>query len=390
MWSAIKSDLYEFVATVQEEAQESLAKVVDINAEKTSEEQEKISEEERILSEFRNNFSTYSEDVDPEQAPEFEKFLKSFALSSKAEEIEYILEEEAGVVKHYEALVPSQLTPDMFWARYFFKVNILVMSSLDSVFESAYEEEEELTWGEDDDGGVVNDNDIKENSATSTPHVSTGDLTSLSDEKLSHENSVPGDSQLQSSYDNLSTRATMLEAEVEKLQQQLIKERTVSAKLRNSLIQSEEREKSLTEEVRNLKQKLEFSENNWKKSKGASSQQEIEPSPLSGGSSGSSIVDLGHAHLNHPITPETNRDDDMGPSMSDLSLSSLQSVSSASANSTVSSPTESKVSTSVKKLTASDLTLPDASAQQEGTLKNSSTLECDEEEEEEWDNEAWE
>lgn len=61
MWSAIKSDLYEFVATVQEEAQESLSKVVDIGGEKTSEEQEKITEEERILSEFRNKFSTYSE-----------------------------------------------------------------------------------------------------------------------------------------------------------------------------------------------------------------------------------------------------------------------------------------------------------------------------------------
>lgn len=55
--------------------------------------------------------------MEPEQSPEFEKFLKSFALSSKAEEIEYILQEETGVVKHYEALVPSLLTPDMFWAR---------------------------------------------------------------------------------------------------------------------------------------------------------------------------------------------------------------------------------------------------------------------------------
>jgi hypothetical protein len=60
MWSAIKSDLFEFVATVQEEAQETISKVVDL--ERRSEEEElKISEDERVLSDFRNNFGTYSE-----------------------------------------------------------------------------------------------------------------------------------------------------------------------------------------------------------------------------------------------------------------------------------------------------------------------------------------
>jgi hypothetical protein len=382
MWSAIKSDLYEFVTTVQEEAQESLSKVVDVGGEKTSEEQEKISEEERILSEFRNKFSTYSEDVEPEQSPEFEKFLKSFALSSKAEEIEYILEEETGVVKHYESLVPSLLTPDMFWARYFFKVNILVMSSLDSVLESAYEEEEDLTWGEEEDGDIANDDDVKEYD-TSSPY--------LSDTKLSSENCVnDGDqrlSQLQSANESLSTQTKLLETEVERLQQQLIKEQTVSAKLRDSLVQSEEREKSLAEEVRNLTQKLEFSENNWKV-KVASSKQDpsIEASPLSGGSSGSSIVDLGHAHLSHPNTSEKRRNDDIGPSTSENSLSSLQSLSTVSGNSTMSSPIESKELTgnAMKQLTVS------SNDQKEETEKRLSTLDCDEEEEEEWDNETWE
>ena len=53
-----------------------------------------------------------------EHKPEFEKFLKTFSLSTKAEEIEYILEQECGILKHYEALVPQELTPDIFWARY--------------------------------------------------------------------------------------------------------------------------------------------------------------------------------------------------------------------------------------------------------------------------------
>jgi hypothetical protein len=56
--------------------------------------------------------------VETEQLPEFEKFVKSFSLSSKAEEIEYILELENGVTKHYESLVPTQISPQLFWARY--------------------------------------------------------------------------------------------------------------------------------------------------------------------------------------------------------------------------------------------------------------------------------
>jgi hypothetical protein len=61
MWGAIKSDLFEFISTVQDDAHETLAKVVDIAAPRTTEEEEKITEDERILSEFRNNFATYSE-----------------------------------------------------------------------------------------------------------------------------------------------------------------------------------------------------------------------------------------------------------------------------------------------------------------------------------------
>jgi hypothetical protein len=58
MWSAIKNDLFEFVATVQEDAQETLSKVVHADRAK---EESNVSEDERVLSEFRNNISTYSE-----------------------------------------------------------------------------------------------------------------------------------------------------------------------------------------------------------------------------------------------------------------------------------------------------------------------------------------
>jgi hypothetical protein len=51
----MKSDLFEFIATVQEDAQPYL------NSSRTAEEEEKITEDERILSEFRNDQTTYSE-----------------------------------------------------------------------------------------------------------------------------------------------------------------------------------------------------------------------------------------------------------------------------------------------------------------------------------------
>ena len=57
--------------------------------------------------------------METEQVPEFAKFVKSYSLSSKADEIEYILELEHGsVTRHYEALVPAQISAELFWARY--------------------------------------------------------------------------------------------------------------------------------------------------------------------------------------------------------------------------------------------------------------------------------
>ena len=63
MWGAIKNDLFEFITTVQEDTQQTLSKVVDLDPSfsRTEEDEEKISEEEKKLSEFRNNFATYSE-----------------------------------------------------------------------------------------------------------------------------------------------------------------------------------------------------------------------------------------------------------------------------------------------------------------------------------------
>jgi hypothetical protein len=63
------------------------------------------------------NILNFQQDVESEQQPEFAKFMKGFSLSSRADDIEFILQEESGITRHYDALVPAQITPDMFWAR---------------------------------------------------------------------------------------------------------------------------------------------------------------------------------------------------------------------------------------------------------------------------------
>lgn len=56
---------------------------------------------------------------------DYEKFLKTFSLSSHAAEISSILDEEQDVARYYTELVPIQIRPEEFWARYFYK-NLLL------------------------------------------------------------------------------------------------------------------------------------------------------------------------------------------------------------------------------------------------------------------------
>ena len=152
-------------------------------------------------------------------------------------------------------------------------MNILIISSLDSVLESAYDEEEELTWGEEDEDDAEDGNKIKSDSGIEQEQEGNT-ISSIQEPSIeSNENVTDDDSytrkttlvetiqisnsgsagvtdedallaakniaQLQEANANLSRRTVMLESEVEKLQNQLIKERTLSAKLRTTVSQGE-------------------------------------------------------------------------------------------------------------------------------------------------------
>jgi hypothetical protein len=288
---------------------------------------------------------------------------------------------------------------------------------LDSVLESAYDDEEELTWGEDDDCDQHEDDNIKilSSSTSSQPPINcdTGSVNAMclegTEGKSQKETSVADDvalvaagkiSKLQEINDSLTTRAAMLESEVEKLQNQLIKERTVSAKLRSGLAQSDDRERCLVEEVHDLKQKLLSSEQSLK-----DSINDLPSHPVGSHSAptsnGSSIVDLGTSHhhendISSSTEPKSVPQTEMAPSVSDISLASLQSVSSTS------STTDSKSSCHLKVVeTPNTLSLGsveeslgkgsaekgDVAAVNSGGARQE--IEVDEDEEE-WDNEAWE
>ena len=67
--------------------------------------------------------------VDEPLSRDFDKFLKKFSLSARGSEIGELLDVEPDVSRYYAELVPIQMTPETFWARYF---NILFQFSCQS------------------------------------------------------------------------------------------------------------------------------------------------------------------------------------------------------------------------------------------------------------------
>ncbi len=48
---------------------------------------------------------------------DYEKFKKSFSMSSSAAEIARVLDEESEVSRFYAELVPISMSPEEFWGR---------------------------------------------------------------------------------------------------------------------------------------------------------------------------------------------------------------------------------------------------------------------------------
>lgn len=86
---------------------------------------------------------------------EFEKWCEKFQLSSKSSETSQILSTNSVIFELYQSLVPNELSPEDFWARYYFKYNQALQKETKrlevlSKAENVYKQEELFSWDENE------------------------------------------------------------------------------------------------------------------------------------------------------------------------------------------------------------------------------------------------
>lgn len=124
MWAAIRSDLSEFVSSVAEETDHVTKAVISDDGEVVSTRFEETglvqSAEDEILR-LMNIEETFSTPLS-EGDEAVQKFVDNFDIESKTDEIAKTLEENPDTVKiHFEALVPTQISYELFWQRFFYR-----------------------------------------------------------------------------------------------------------------------------------------------------------------------------------------------------------------------------------------------------------------------------
>jgi BSD domain len=126
MWAALKSDLSEFVTGVAEETDQVIG-----SATKFSDEGEVleggfeatgvVQSPEDEVARLQGHVETYAEALD-ESDETVHAFLDSFKIDEKTQEIAKILEDHPETIKkHFEALVPTEISYELFWQRYFYR-----------------------------------------------------------------------------------------------------------------------------------------------------------------------------------------------------------------------------------------------------------------------------
>jgi hypothetical protein len=217
MWSALKSDLLDFVTTIQEDTSKTLSLVLG------DEEVDVSAEEENLLKKWiadtKRSYETYANPLKERRAKEFERYKKKFTLTMHSNAIAEVLDEEPEVSRFYAELVPIHITPDEFWARLFFRLQLLTRTGNVNFEED--DEEEELTWEETD---VVsdrhNDNSISE--PGSAPTASSPALVSsagiATEEKKQYERKIQTledeNQKLRNMLSSLTNRIALLELDV--------------------------------------------------------------------------------------------------------------------------------------------------------------------------------
>ena len=165
MWSAIRSDLLDFVTTIQEDTKTTLKTVL---GEEPAEADEEITQREKLIADTKRNFSTYGTPVDEQYELQYEKYFRNFSLASHGMEIGELLDAEVDVSRYYAELVPAQIRPEDFWARYFFRLMLVSKGGVLTLEDD--DDEEELVWETEENKDEVKDNP----DAIATSSVSSG------------------------------------------------------------------------------------------------------------------------------------------------------------------------------------------------------------------------
>ncbi len=152
MWGAIQGDILDFVNTIQRETETVLVSVLGEEGDDSMGDDAVWRAKEQAIMDLRRSYSTYATPVDEIFMVEFTKFRRMFQMADCASQVAELLDEEPDVSRHYTALVPVSITPEEFWSRYFFKLEVLLRGG--GIVISDDDEEEEISWGGDGDGDL--------------------------------------------------------------------------------------------------------------------------------------------------------------------------------------------------------------------------------------------
>jgi len=174
MWSAIKNDLFEFVNTVSVDTSKVVTKVL---GEDEAGDKEEISAMDKRMMDIRRSFITYSTPIEDKSRKSFESWRRGFSLTTKATEIAQVLDQEPDVSRFYADLVPTNISADDFWARYFFRITLLQKGGAVTLDE---DDEEDIGWEDDEEADDAVQEEVYDQSATQTTDLKSSNTSQQS------------------------------------------------------------------------------------------------------------------------------------------------------------------------------------------------------------------
>jgi hypothetical protein len=181
MWSAFQNDLTDFVTQLKDDTNKTVNKVLgDVNEE--DEDELTLQIFNKKITDARRSFNTYNTEIDEQYLKEYEKYFKTFSLASFASDIATILDEEPDISRYYAELVPTEIKPEIFWSRLFFRVMVLCRGGMANLDDD--DDDEELIWENDKNDIIINKD--KEENNTILSHSNNDNFNKI--QKLNAEN----------------------------------------------------------------------------------------------------------------------------------------------------------------------------------------------------------